>query len=107
MLHFVIFLKGNKLELNKKGFDNLANNEKAEQQKKEQGEMQDDGKNQEDAKTPEKTTSCDHPGQCAEAESKENQDKDGKMAAVLLLSYRFRCKCDQISPETVNGIRPL
>lgn len=84
MLHCVIVLKGNnKPELNKKGFDNLANNEKGEQKKKEQEEMLDEGKNQEKAKTPEKTTSCEHPDQRAEVESKENQEKDGIMAAYM------------------------
>lgn len=76
LYRLVIFLKGNnKLELNKKGFDYLANNEKGEQQKKEQAEVQDEGINQEKAKTPEKTNSCEHPDQ--RAESKENQEKGG------------------------------
>uniref|UniRef100_A0A7N5ZWK4 P-type phospholipid transporter n=1 Tax=Anabas testudineus TaxID=64144 RepID=A0A7N5ZWK4_ANATE len=57
----------NKLELDKKGFDNLANNEKGERQKKEEEEIQNHGKNQEKAETVEKINSCEHPDQHAEA----------------------------------------
>lgn len=79
-MHFVIFLKGNnKLELDKKGFDNLANKEQGEQQKKDEEE------NQEKPKSLEETTSCEHQDQRQrlgkETQAKENQDKDGRITA--------------------------
>lgn len=96
VLHCVIFLKGsNKLEVDKKGFDNLANNEQGEQQKKEKEETQDLGQNQEKANTLEKTTSCEHPDQGAEAEGKENQEKDGIMA-------EYRCYYNLIFLKTLK-----
>ncbi|GLD55049.1 retinal-specific ATP-binding cassette transporter-like protein [Lates japonicus] len=66
----------NKLELDKKGFDNLANKEQGEQQKKDEEE------NQEKPKTLEETTSCEHQDQRQrlgkENQAEENQDKDGQ-----------------------------
>ncbi|KAG7216739.1 hypothetical protein INR49_021122 [Caranx melampygus] len=53
----------NTLELEKKGFDNLANKEPGEQQKKEEEENQGEENNQEKPKTLEKTPSCEHQDQ--------------------------------------------
>ncbi|XP_033494779.1 retinal-specific phospholipid-transporting ATPase ABCA4a isoform X1 [Epinephelus lanceolatus] len=69
-----------RLGLDKKGFDNLANKEQGEQQKQEEEENQD----QEKAKTLEETGSCEHQDQRErmekenQAESEDNQDRDGQ-----------------------------
>ncbi|XP_044032286.1 retinal-specific phospholipid-transporting ATPase ABCA4a isoform X2 [Siniperca chuatsi] len=74
----------NKLELDKKGFHNLANKEQGEQQKKEEEEDQDQEKEQEKPKTLEKTASCEHQDQrerlekANQAEAEENQKRDGQ-----------------------------
>ncbi|XP_035474924.1 retinal-specific phospholipid-transporting ATPase ABCA4 isoform X1 [Scophthalmus maximus] len=70
----------NKLDLNKKGFDNLANKKQGEQQKKEEGENQEEEKNQE--KTLEENTSCEHQerlGKENQTDCKEKQEKDGQL----------------------------
>ncbi|KAK2858624.1 hypothetical protein Q5P01_003244 [Channa striata] len=61
-------INNNNNGLVKKGFDNLASNKQEEQQKKEEGGKQE--------KTPEKTTSCEHQDQRAEAGGEE---KDGRL----------------------------
>ncbi|XP_067342054.1 retinal-specific phospholipid-transporting ATPase ABCA4a [Channa argus] len=61
----------NNLELDKKGFDNLASNKQEEQQKKEEEENQ--------QKSPEKTSSCEHQNQRAEMGGEENKEKDGQV----------------------------
>ncbi|KAF3836109.1 hypothetical protein F7725_028667 [Dissostichus mawsoni] len=65
-------LGDDKLHLDKKCFDNLANKEQGELQKQEENENQ----NQEEAKTQEETASCEHQENQAEAE--ENQEKEGQ-----------------------------
>ncbi|XP_044195655.1 retinal-specific phospholipid-transporting ATPase ABCA4a [Thunnus albacares] len=67
----------NKLELDKKGFDNLANKEQGEQLKKDEEENQNEEKNQEKPKILEETASCEHQDQ-REKLGQENQEKDGQ-----------------------------
>ncbi|KAF0028277.1 hypothetical protein F2P81_019364 [Scophthalmus maximus] len=77
----------NKLDLNKKGFDNLANKKQGEQQKKEEGENQEEEKNQE--KTLEENTSCEHQerlGKENQTDCKEKQEKDGMSAVMYFVS---------------------
>ncbi|XP_031735233.1 retinal-specific phospholipid-transporting ATPase ABCA4-like isoform X1 [Anarrhichthys ocellatus] len=69
-----------KLEMNKKGFDNLTNKKQGEQQKQEV-ENQDQEKDREKPKTLEETVSCDHQDQgerLVENQAEENQIKDGQ-----------------------------
>ncbi|KAF3703359.1 Retinal-specific ATP-binding cassette transporter [Channa argus] len=66
-----VFPGNNNLELDKKGFDNLASNKQEEQQKKEEEENQ--------QKSPEKTSSCEHQNQRAEMGGEENKEKDGQV----------------------------
>ncbi|XP_051267124.1 retinal-specific phospholipid-transporting ATPase ABCA4a isoform X1 [Dicentrarchus labrax] len=67
-------------DLDKKGFDNLANKEQGEQQNKEEEENQD----QEKPKTLDETASCEHHDQRerlekgSQDEAEENQEKDGQ-----------------------------
>ncbi|XP_039982421.1 retinal-specific phospholipid-transporting ATPase ABCA4a [Xiphias gladius] len=74
----------NKLELHQKGFDNLANKDQGEQQKKVEEENQEPEKNQEKPKTLEETASCEHQAQRErlgkenQAEGEENKEKDGQ-----------------------------
>ncbi|KAI9542852.1 Retinal-specific ATP-binding cassette transporter [Dissostichus eleginoides] len=67
-----VFPGDDKIHLDKKCFDNLANKEQGELQKQEENENQ----NQEEAKTQEETASCEHQENQAEAE--ENQEKEGQ-----------------------------
>ncbi|KAE8280049.1 Retinal-specific ATP-binding cassette transporter [Larimichthys crocea] len=70
----------NKLDLDKKGFDNLTNKEQGEQQKKEEEEDQDQGK----PKTVEEMTSCEHQDQRerlekeSQSEAEESKERDGQ-----------------------------
>ncbi|XP_035855343.1 retinal-specific phospholipid-transporting ATPase ABCA4 isoform X2 [Sander lucioperca] len=78
----------NKLELNKKGFNNLAHKEQGEQQKQEEEENQDQENDQENdqekAPTLEETYSCEHLAQRDglekenQAEAEKNQETDGQ-----------------------------
>ena len=82
------FPKGNdKMESDRKGFDNLANKEQGEQQKKAEEENVD----KEQAGAKEDVPSCQHQdrrdllGKENQAESEKNKEKDGIMAACCFL----------------------
>lgn len=85
MLSF-LFKGQNKLDLDKKGFDNLTNKEQGEQQKKEEEENQDQGK----PKTVEEMTSCEHQDQRerlekeSQSEAEESKERDG-----ILVTYWY------------------
>lgn len=91
---FFFFSKvDNKLELGKKGFDNLANKEQGEKPKTEEEENQE----QEKPRTLEETASCEHHNERerlereSQAEAEENQENDGITHWFLLVCISKGC----------------
>lgn len=79
---FFFFSKDNK-GLDKKGFDNLANKEQGEQQKKHEEDIQNEEGNQEKPKTLEEPASCEHQDQ---RERLGNEEKDGIIVSFFIVT---------------------
>lgn len=69
--------------MEKKGFDNLANKEQGEQQRREEEQNQGEENNQERLRTPE-VPSCEHHDQ-REKLGKEAEEQDGIIAAYCFV----------------------
>lgn len=89
-----VYKVDNKLKLDKKGFDNLANKEQGEALKKEETENQ----NQEKATTDKETTSCEHQNERERlakesmAEAEESQS-NGITQSCQLICWRRGAIC--------------